>query len=956
MASLSQSQCMKLSSISPAFKSNPTFPRPAHSNYAFKLKFNHKLAVKPVRVSYEVAGAEIKDRKEEEEEEEGRKLRVGLICGGPSAERGISLNSARSVLDHIQGEDLIVSCYYVDPDLNAYAVSPAQLYSNTPADFDFKLESLAQGFESLNEFTNHLSQSVDIVFPVIHGRFGEDGGIQELLEKANIPFVGTSCQQCKRAFDKYNASIELKNLGFPTIPSFLIDQTKTNKQQLIQWFQNNNLNPQNGKVIVKPTKSGSSIGVRTAFGAEDSIKKALEIISSKIDDNALVEIFLEGGKEFTAIVLHVGPVSDRQPVVLLPTEIELLNENNNENNEGENGIFDYRKKYLPSQQVKYYTPPGFEEEVTECIREGAKRVFEGLNLKDFARIDGWFLPAGKKEKVEGQNGNFAFGRTEFGTVVFTDINLISGMEQTSFLFQQASKVGFSHSGILRTVIQNAVSRFPSLTPATQKWNSFSQKLRRKKSVKNNGGKKKKVFVLFGGDTSERQVSLMSGTNVWLNLQSFHDLDVVPCLLAPMDGYSSSLNQNIDEFDKSWAVWTLPYSLVLRHTTEEVHDACTEAIDPDRAVLTTKLRAKVVSELKEHLMKVEWFNGFDFEEIPPVKYSLEEWIQLAKDSGATVFIAVHGGIGEDGTLQLMLESEEIPYTGPGPAASRTCIDKVKTSETLRKLVDKGVLTIPKDVWSVENILKNEIKLETIWDDLITMFRSQTICVKPARDGCSTGVARLCSVEDLKVYLNALRNLSPRILPNSLSRAHGVIEMAVPPPKQLIFEPFIETDDVSIASGSAHDLAFSGKSEWVEVTAGVFGRNGDMRCFNPSVTVKETGDVLSLEEKFQGGTGINLTPPPEEIISEEALKKCKERMELIANTLGLEGFSRIDAFVNVETGEVLVIEVNTVPGMTPSTVLIHQALAEEPPIYPQEFFRKIVDQALMRTKYISPFSFR
>ncbi|KAI3900900.1 hypothetical protein MKW98_026467, partial [Papaver atlanticum] len=60
-------------------------------------------------------------------------------------------------------------------------ISTTQMYSNTPADFDFKLESLAQGFKSLSEFAEHLASSVDIVFPVIHGRFGEDGGIQVFL-------------------------------------------------------------------------------------------------------------------------------------------------------------------------------------------------------------------------------------------------------------------------------------------------------------------------------------------------------------------------------------------------------------------------------------------------------------------------------------------------------------------------------------------------------------------------------------------------------------------------------------------------------------------------------------------------------------------------------------------------------------------------------------------------------
>lgn len=134
--------------------------------------------------------------------EKGRILRVGLVCGGPSAERGISLNSARSVLDHIQGDDLQISCYYIDCELNAYAISSAQLYSNTPADFDFKLDSLAQGFSSLSEFAENLSASVDIVFPVIHGPFGEDGTIQELLERSNIPYVGTRSSECRKAFDK----------------------------------------------------------------------------------------------------------------------------------------------------------------------------------------------------------------------------------------------------------------------------------------------------------------------------------------------------------------------------------------------------------------------------------------------------------------------------------------------------------------------------------------------------------------------------------------------------------------------------------------------------------------------------------------------------------------------------------------------------------------------------------
>lgn len=80
------------------------------------------------------------------------------------------------------------------------------------------------------------------------------------------------------------------------------------------------------------------------------------------------------------------------------------------------------------------------------------------------------------------------------------------------------------------------------------------------------------------------------------------------------------------------------------------------------------------------------------------------------------------------------------------------------------------------------------------------------------------------------------------------------MPNPPPQLLIFEPFIETDEIAISSKSTnnngHHLTWKGHSRWVEITVGVLGKRGSMHSLMPSVTVKETGDILSLEEKFQG----------------------------------------------------------------------------------------------------------
>ncbi|XP_013648121.1 uncharacterized protein LOC106353000 [Brassica napus] len=872
-----------------------------------------------------------------EGEEKGQtNLRVGLICGGPSAERGISLNSARSVLDHIQGNGISVSCYYIDAHLKSFAISSAQLYSNTPADFDFKLESLAQGFSSLSDLAEHLVSAVDIVFPVIHGRFGEDGGIQELLESHNIPFVGTGSSECRRAFDKYEASLELKEHGFMSVPNYLVQGIGVDESEIEQWFTDNRLDLDVGKVVVKPARAGSSIGVKVAFGVNDSIKKAVELILEGIDDRIVVEVFIENGHEFTAIVLDVGSGSDSRPVVLLPSEVQL--QFHGSGDPEEDAIFDYRRKYLPTQQVTYHTPPRFPIHVNKSIREEASLLFQKLGLRDFARIDGWYLAP--TSNISPAPNETSRGRMS-ADIIFTDINLISGMEQNSFLFQQASKVGFSHSNILRTILHRASSRLPHLT-----WHNYeSNHLLRGSTTLENSGDVQKVFVMFGGDTSERQVSVMSGTNVWMNLQRFADLKVTPCLLSPSLSNSSSEFPDKTESDlDNREVWLLPYSVVLRHTAEEILAECLEAIEPDRARFTSRLQKQVMEDLMDGLKNQSWFGGFDIIDELPIKYSLREWIKLASEAQATVFIAVHGGIGEDGTLQALLEDEGVAYTGPGVRASRTCMDKIITSQALSHLSEFGVHTISKDVKRTEDIMHETIS--NIWDELITKLRCLTFCVKPARDGCSTGVARLCSSEDLTVYVQALKDCLPRIPPNTLSKTHGMIEMPNTTPEYLIFEPFVETDEIVVSSKAKQKLSWKGTRRWVEITVGVIGKRGSMRSLNPSLTVKESGDILSLEEKFQGGTGINLTPPPPTIMSKDALERCKQGIELIAETLGLEGFSRIDAFVHVETGEVLVIEVNTVPGMTPSTVLIQQALAEQPPMYPPQFFRKLLHLATQR----------
>ena len=147
-------------------------------------------------------------------------MKVALLTGGPSLERGISLNSARSVLDHLSSDTIEILPIYFDQKKRAYKISRAELYSNNPSDFDFKLtqNSSSLSSKSLIKFL----KSVDMVFLAMHGPFGEDGQIQAFLEKNNVPYIGSSSESCKMAFDKYHASLTLKDKGFFILPSALL--------------------------------------------------------------------------------------------------------------------------------------------------------------------------------------------------------------------------------------------------------------------------------------------------------------------------------------------------------------------------------------------------------------------------------------------------------------------------------------------------------------------------------------------------------------------------------------------------------------------------------------------------------------------------------------------------------------------------------------------------------------
>jgi len=253
-----------------------------------------------------------------------------------------------------------------------------------------------------------------------------------------------------------------------------------------------------------------------------------------------------------------------------------------------------------------------------------------------------------------------------------------------------------------------------------------------------------------------------------------------------------------------------------------------------------------------------------EEARPLPY------EALKDRVDFVYIGLHGKYGEDGTLQGLLELLGVPYSGSGVLGSALGMDKF----TARKVLAMSGIDVPRSV-AVDRRAWEGAGRGALLQQIETELGFPCV-VKPTREGCSTAVKKVVSAAGI---------------PDALVSA-------------------FEWDNVAVVEEFLTGM---------EVTCGVLG-NDEPRALTPSETIP-TQEILSLEDKFLYGQGENKTPAR---VPAEVLRQIQETAVRAYRALGLKAYSRIDMFLC--DGRILVLEPNTLPGMTPSTVLFHQAAAE------------------------------
>lgn len=256
-----------------------------------------------------------------------------------------------------------------------------------------------------------------------------------------------------------------------------------------------------------------------------------------------------------------------------------------------------------------------------------------------------------------------------------------------------------------------------------------------------------------------------------------------------------------------------------------------------------------------------------------------------------FIGLHGGEGENGCVQGTLEMLGIPYNGSSVLTSALCMNKHKTNELLRA---EG-FDVPQSVFV--SAQKWQAHKTEIIEKIKAMLNFPCI-IKPHDDGCSVLVTKAKNQDDLEQFCDMV--------------------FATTAKSHLLVEEFIQG---------------------MELTVGVIG-NDVVQALPPSQAIAQ-GGILSIEEKFLPGAGENQTPAP---LPYDALALVKKSIENVYKTVGACGYARIDCFYQdaqqspTQQPRVIILEINTLPGMTPATCIFHQAA--EIDIKPMDFIDTII----------------
>lgn len=297
---------------------------------------------------------------------------IAVFAGGTSPEREVSLGSGK-------------------------AVALGMAYNYPTRFFTIESDALPEG----------LDPSRHIVCSTLHGVFGEDGGMQRLLEQAGVAYAGCDAKASDLTFDKWRTRQSVSAQGVQVAPGRVFQASaKPTAAALVAEYGE--------QVVLKPNRQGSSVGLQIV-----STKVGLEIALGGIRQGEWIAEERILGREFTVGILRGRAMG---VVEVVP----------------KSGVFDYTSKYTKGL-TEYFAPAQISDEIATKLRTAAETAFAACGCRDYARID--FMLSGD------------------GELYLLEINTLPGMKETSLLPMSARCVGLDFVALCREMVAPAVERF-----------------------------------------------------------------------------------------------------------------------------------------------------------------------------------------------------------------------------------------------------------------------------------------------------------------------------------------------------------------------------------------------------------------------------------------------------------------------------------------------------------------
>ena len=365
-----------------------------------------------------------------------KKLRIGVIFGGRSGEHEISVRSARSVIEAIDQEKYAVAPIFITKE--GRFLSPAESVGFLPEEagrlLPKKIAAGARGAVTIagdpaarglipleNSHRSAVAEKLDVIFPVLHGTYGEDGTIQGLLEMAGIPYVGCGVLASSCGMDKVTMKSLFRDAGLPICRYewFLRSEWERDRAGVARRIARRLGFP----CFVKPANLGSSVGISRATNRR-TLEEAIDL-AARYDRKIVVEEGLDA-REIECAVLGNDEAEASLPGEYITRDQQSV-------------FLDYTEKYSAETHVEFVVPAPLSKQLTARIRKMALQAFHALDGAGLARVD-FFL------------------RRDTGELLVNELNTLPGLTDVSGYPQMWAATGKTFTQVIDRLIELALER------------------------------------------------------------------------------------------------------------------------------------------------------------------------------------------------------------------------------------------------------------------------------------------------------------------------------------------------------------------------------------------------------------------------------------------------------------------------------------------------------------------